>query len=244
VTAPGPDGALLAIETSNPSMYGGDEGSVAVCRVAGDAVELVSMERLRAGSRHDDALMRTIDDACRGAGLGPREIARVAVSAGPGGYTGLRIALTTAKMLGEALGAALVAVPTARVAALGFAEDDAERAAGPFVVALASKRETAWLQAFRGVEAIGEGALCDADGLTRVLDATGAKALLADGHIPVGMREVANRWGVDVTLPRLDALLCAKASLGLGPVRVDALAPIYPREPEAVRKWNEESNRR
>jgi len=235
---------LLAIEASNPSLSAGDEGSVAVCRIDGAQVHPLAMERLRPGSRHDDALMRSVDEACRAAGVAARDLSRVAVSAGPGGYTGLRIALTTAKMLGQALGVELVAVPTARVAAFGLLADDPAGAGEPFVVTLASKRDTAWCQAFRGVDALGDGALCDAAGLRAMFESSGARSVLADEHLPGAMREVADSLGIRVAPPRLDALLCARASLGSSPVGVDALAPIYPREPEAVRKWNQEGNRR
>lgn len=234
---------LLAIEASNPSLSKGDEGSVAVCRIEGSAVHPLAIERLRAGSRHDDALMRAVDDACRAVKVVPREIERVAVSAGPGGYTGLRIAMTSAKMLGETLGAALIPVPTARVAAFGFVEDEPERASEPFIVTLACKRESAWCQPFRGVGALGEGALCDAPALRAMFATSGARTMLADEHLPSAMREVVDSWGIRVTPPRLDALLCARASVGLASVSVDAMAPIYPREPEAVRKWNQEGNR-
>ncbi|MGP1310514.1 MAG: tRNA (adenosine(37)-N6)-threonylcarbamoyltransferase complex dimerization subunit type 1 TsaB [Phycisphaerales bacterium] len=231
-------GIVLAIEASNPSSSREDEGSVAVCRASdsGD-LETMAFEALRAGSRHDDALMRAVDSACKSAGIEPKAITRVAVSAGPGGYTGLRIALTTAKMLGETLGAELVAVPTARVAAFGVAEDHPEVVS--CVVALASKRGNAWLQPFERVEASRAGMLGDAGALRELIESFGVRAVIADAHLPDAMREVTRDIGVPVLPPRLDAALCARAALGLPPVPVDALAPIYPREPEAVRKWNE-----
>jgi tRNA threonylcarbamoyl adenosine modification protein YeaZ len=230
---------LLVIEVSNPSLSDGDEGSVAFCRVADGAVEVLALELLRSGSRHDDALMRGVDNACQAAGMAPSDIARIAVSAGPGGYTGLRIAMTTAKMLGESLGAELVAVPTARVAAFGFTENQPSGASEGFIVALASKRDSAWCQPFRDCNAIGDGALCDAPALAAMIDSGGAKTLLADAHLPKEMRAAAERAGMRIVAPRLDARLCAIASIGLPTVSVDVLAPIYPREPEAVRKWRE-----
>ncbi len=232
-------GVLLAIEVSNPSLSQGDEGSVALCRAENEGISVLAMERLRSGSRHDDALMRGVDESCKVAGIAPSEIARIAVSAGPGGYTGLRIAMTTAKMLGESLGAELVAVPTARVAAFGFAEDDPQPSREGFIVTLASKRDSAWCQAFRGVDALAEGALCDAPALAALIESSGAGTLLADGHLPTEMLAAAERAGMRIVAPRLDARLCALASNGLPTVSVDALAPIYPREPEAVRKWRE-----
>jgi tRNA threonylcarbamoyladenosine biosynthesis protein TsaB len=230
---------MLAIEVSNPSLSDGDEGSVALCRIVNGEVEAITLQRLRSGSRHDDALMRGVDDACKEAGVAPSDIAQVAVSAGPGGYTGLRIAMTTAKMLGESLGAELVAVPTALVAAFGFTEDDPERAQAGFIVTLASKRDSAWCQPFRGVDALDNGSLCDAQALAAMIESSGAGTLLADAHLPKDMLEVAQRAGTRIVAPRLDARLCAMASVGLPSVSVDALTPIYPREPEAVRKWRE-----
>ena len=38
-----------------------------------------------------------VDEACRAAGIGPRELDAVAVGAGPGSFTGLRIGMATAK---------------------------------------------------------------------------------------------------------------------------------------------------
>lgn len=231
------DGALLAIEASNPSLYAGDEGSVAV--VAGG---VVTLEPMRAGSRHDDAIQRTIDRACRRAGVSPRDIARIAVSVGPGGYTGVRVAVTTAKMLGEALGAGLVGVPTASAVACGVVGDGVIPPRSAFVVLLASKRDTVWAQAFVGERAVSPGGLVDAAALGGLLGACDARAVFADAQLPSDLREAAARAGASVRVPRLDAALCACASEGLSAVGVDMLAPIYPREPEAVSKWRERSS--
>ena len=38
-----------------------------------------------------------VDEACRAAGVGPRELDAVAIGAGPGSFTGLRIGMATAK---------------------------------------------------------------------------------------------------------------------------------------------------
>ena len=81
------EGAWLALDTSTPT------GSVAVG--AGGAV--LAEVSLRVGSGHSSALMPAVDQAVRWAGLVPSELAGVVVGAGPGSFTGLRIAAATAK---------------------------------------------------------------------------------------------------------------------------------------------------
>src|SRR6185295_10090138 len=85
-------------------------------------------------------LLPAIDRLFRRAGLSPADLrgGAVAVSAGPGGFTGLRIAIAAAKMLAETLQVRLIGVPSALVAA------EAHAGEGPIIVALACKNETFW----------------------------------------------------------------------------------------------------
>ncbi|HCT44583.1 MAG TPA: hypothetical protein DF699_05175, partial [Phycisphaerales bacterium] len=68
------------------------------------------------GTRGSDGVMRAIELICECNGVRPGSIARILVSVGPGGYTALRIATTTAKMLAHTLGAEVIPVPSALVA--------------------------------------------------------------------------------------------------------------------------------
>lgn len=68
------------------------------------------------------AIIPLIDDALRAAGIGVTDLDAVAVSVGPGSFTGLRVGVSTAKGIAYAAGAQLVAVPTLTALA---------RAAGP-----------------------------------------------------------------------------------------------------------------
>ncbi len=61
---------------------------------------------------HATRLAPLIREALAHAGAQPADLDVIAVSAGPGSYTGLRIGLSTAKGLCLASGAALAAVPT------------------------------------------------------------------------------------------------------------------------------------
>jgi len=97
---------VLAIEISNPSARGDGSPGVALLTTSG---EPVGAEPLGADARHDDDLMPAIDRLFTKTGRAPADIERVAVSVGPGGFTGLRVAVVTAKLLAHAAGAQTVA---------------------------------------------------------------------------------------------------------------------------------------
>ncbi|MCM1307868.1 MAG: tRNA (adenosine(37)-N6)-threonylcarbamoyltransferase complex dimerization subunit type 1 TsaB [Butyrivibrio sp.] len=61
---------------------------------------------------HSQTLLPMIDEMCRMAEVEPESFDAVAVSGGPGSFTGLRIGSATAKGLGQALGIPLIHVPT------------------------------------------------------------------------------------------------------------------------------------
>lgn len=61
---------------------------------------------------HSQTLLPMIDEVCRMAETEPESLDAIAVSGGPGSFTGLRIGSATAKGLGQALGIPLVHVPT------------------------------------------------------------------------------------------------------------------------------------
>lgn len=88
-----------------------------------------------------------IGDALRYAGITAPDLTAVAVSSGPGSYTGLRIGTATAKGLAEATGAHLVSVPGpeawAHLALPLTAPDDC------IVAAFDARRNEAYATAFR-----------------------------------------------------------------------------------------------
>lgn len=229
----------LAIETSNPSAGGPGEVAVGMVEARrGGAVRVLATERLRPGGRHDDALSPAIAAACAMAGVAPMALRRIAVSAGPGGFTALRIAIATAKMIAEATGAATLAAPTAEVAARGFG------GVGRFAVALASKRGTAWTGLFdrseAGGEAVAGGAgLMDAAAFRAEHAGRPLAAVVADEHLDPAIWDWAEAEGLPVVAPVLRAEAVLEASAGAATVDRLLLAPLYPREPEAVTKWRE-----
>jgi tRNA threonylcarbamoyladenosine biosynthesis protein TsaB len=94
---------ILAFETA--TMLGG----LAVMDArAGLVVEV----RVNVEVAHSERLMTELDHALCSAGLGVKDMDALAVSAGPGSFTGLRIGLSTVKGLSYATGLPVVAVPT------------------------------------------------------------------------------------------------------------------------------------
>ena len=105
----------LAIETSSR------RGAVAL-GVGDSLLETLDLGEQR---RHAVALMPGIDRLCRQHGVAPGNIAEIYVSVGPGSFTGLRVGVTTAKVLSRVTGAKLVAVPTLQVVAHNVLPDRA-----------------------------------------------------------------------------------------------------------------------
>jgi tRNA threonylcarbamoyl adenosine modification protein YeaZ len=224
---------VLAIETSQR------EGGVALR----DATGMIHVEPIAGSRRHDDDLMPAIDRLCRRAAVRPRDLDAVAVSIGPGGFTGLRIAVSTAKVFGLSLGARIVAVPSAEVAIQAVPPSEAE--CGGIIVALASKRETFWVTRFRFLDdrwaAVGRGGLVDAS----TFSLEHVAALVADRYLPARAAERAEVAGIRRLPLRLEPAACLHAGLSrlvTGEVTTPHhLRPLYPRQPEAVTLWERRS---
>jgi len=225
---------LIAIESSQRTVgvaldLGGEVISV---DVAGDP-------------RERDLLLPAIDEVCRRAQIVAAELTAVAVSTGPGGFTGLRVAIATAKGICVACGIPAIDVPSALVAT------EATRAAWMAhgegaIVALASKGERCWVaevSATHGpVTMANEGPAGIED-----LVAMAPRVVVADEHLPLAMRHWCEASGVPIVPPVFCPKAClvvARESLRRGDV-VDALrlAPRYPREPEAVTVWRARKGR-
>ncbi len=91
---------LLAIDTST-SLVG------AACLDSGVVLSEVMQRDAR---RHGELLAPTIAAALERAGLGPRDLDGIAVGVGPGPFTGLRVGITTARVMARALSVPVVGV--------------------------------------------------------------------------------------------------------------------------------------
>lgn len=101
------------------------ETSTKACSVAlGKKGKLLALkESVDAQYSHSENLTVYIQEVCEQAGVTLREIDAVAVSKGPGSFTGLRIGISAAKGLCYALGKPLIAVNSLEVMAAGVVHE-------------------------------------------------------------------------------------------------------------------------
>jgi len=246
---------MLAIETSNPSAMAGQSGLIALGLVrpaatpgmADAGCETLAEMPLAPRRRHDDALMPGVARLLREQDRRPSDLQGVGVSIGPGGFTGVRVAVATASMLALSLGIPAHAVPTALVAAwpeLLRRDAEASRRADPSIigVALASKGDEAWL-ALIGPEApaedAGRGRMVRAADLAALPPDRSPSMLIADRHLPEAIRAWAEGRGIAIAAPTLSARACLASAALVAPRQPGLLAPLYPREPEATRLWRQ-----
>ena len=101
---------VIAIETATMV------GSIAIV----DAARVISEITLNARATHSERLMAAIDRLLGDSGLAIDDMDGVAVSIGPGSFTGLRIGLSAAKGLSYASGKPLIGIPTLDALALNM----------------------------------------------------------------------------------------------------------------------------
>jgi len=99
------------------------ETATSVCSVAiGINGECVALKEINEGRTHAEVLTIFIEDVIKQAGISYKGLDAIAVSSGPGSYTGLRIGVSTAKGLCYALDKPLIAVDTLEAMAVGGIE--------------------------------------------------------------------------------------------------------------------------
>ena len=93
---------ILAIETT------GKYGSASVIDDGGRVFTAASSEEMN----HLRGMITLIDEAIRKAGITKKDLTHVAASVGPGSFTGIRIGVTTARIMSQMLGIPCISVST------------------------------------------------------------------------------------------------------------------------------------
>jgi tRNA threonylcarbamoyladenosine biosynthesis protein TsaB len=129
------------------------------------------------------------------AGLGWRELERIAVGVGPGTFTGLRVGIATATGLAQSLGVPLVGVSSLRALALGAGED-------AVLAAIDARRGELFIAGYHGeVELLAPQPLAPADLpdlLAAHVPSDGGERWTAVGDGAVLYRSALERLGVRV----------------------------------------------
>ncbi|MEQ9460677.1 MAG: tRNA (adenosine(37)-N6)-threonylcarbamoyltransferase complex dimerization subunit type 1 TsaB [Phycisphaeraceae bacterium] len=223
---------LVAIETS------GRVASVAVG--SEDQPEVV--ERFEPSRRHSVGLVAKLSEVFDRGGWLARDVGVIAVSSGPGSFTGLRVGFAAAQGLVLATGARVVVVPTAEVLA-----HNAPEAVQRVGVVLNSKGRAGYLGGYerRGAElmAIREPEVGSVEDLVGM-----SVGVVVAEKLPEGWGAMLESAGVEV-LEGESAVCSAGVVYRLGRAAVErghysdpsALVPTYGREPEAVTLWKQRS---
>lgn len=104
------DPLVLCLETSTSVC------SVAICQ----AGQVIALEETPEGMVHGEQITLLIQSCLKKANVNLKLIAAVAVSAGPGSYTGLRIGISTAKGLCMALNIPLIALDSLEILSYSY----------------------------------------------------------------------------------------------------------------------------
>jgi tRNA threonylcarbamoyladenosine biosynthesis protein TsaB len=206
--------------------------SACLLRADGEAFEVLpAAARLTEPPAHSEELMPAVAEAMERAGVGWAELGAVAVGVGPGGFTGLRIGVATARALARASGAELR--PVSSLAALAAGIDAPLRL--PLIDA---KRGELFAALYRGEDPLGdEQALSPADVVMRL--GNEALSALAAGDGSIRFQEALEAAGVrvapgDSELHVVRALHVCRLAASTEPASPEAVFPNYLRDPDAV----------
>ncbi|MBD9374051.1 tRNA (adenosine(37)-N6)-threonylcarbamoyltransferase complex dimerization subunit type 1 TsaB [Rhizobium sp. ARZ01] len=206
---------LLAIDTSGSGCY--------VAIYDSDADRTLGIGGEEIGRGHAERLMDFTDQALANAGVDLLQIERIAVTIGPGSFTGIRVGVAATRGLSLALGIPSVGITTLAVLASQHLRD---HPGAPVFVAMDAKRGEAYCQAFSS------DGLPASEAAVLSLDDAKAAAALAGGTV-VGSAAPLLSGGEPASL--VDGLsIEVVARLGaLADPAADRPKPLYLRGPDA-----------
>jgi tRNA threonylcarbamoyladenosine biosynthesis protein TsaB len=216
--------------------------AVAAWAPGGVAVERRDDPPAGARPAHAARLLVLVEEALAAAGADWADVERLAVGVGPGGFTGLRLGIATARALAQARGIPLTGVSSLHALAASanlkgtvpFMQGDRRMGTVPVFAVIDARRGEVFAAGWRGGEPV----------LTPAALAPGALAeRLQPGSLAVGdgavrFRDELARAGAEVPaddspLHRVSALQVCRLGAVAEPADRDALLPDYRREPDA-----------
>jgi tRNA threonylcarbamoyladenosine biosynthesis protein TsaB len=217
--------SLLGLDTSTPA------SSAAVVLDDGREFELrPPSTRLLEPPAHARELMPAVRTAMEQAGVGFGDLAAIAVGVGPGGFTGLRIGIVTARALAHAAGLELR--PVSSLAALAAGAEHQ-----PALALIDAKRGELFVALYEDGEELWEPFAATPGDLVERLRAVGLDPL-AVGDGSVRFREELETSGIRVAPAEsgshvVSALQVCRLAAGAPGVAPEAVLPHYLRAPDA-----------
>lgn len=217
---------LLALDTAGPNC------AVALAR-EGPAERLVILASTaeRMGRGHSERLMPMIEATLAHAGIFFADLDRIAVTTGPGSFTGVRVGIAAARALALSLG--LGAVGIGSLAAL-LADILEENTKGTAVAVLDARRNEVYVrvQDIATAVVLVEAAAMGVDELKAMLNKTAPPLILSGGAAPMiagVLADADTRIAGTLEAPEIAAV----AVLGISAEAVSPPVPIYARGADA-----------
>jgi tRNA threonylcarbamoyladenosine biosynthesis protein TsaB len=224
---------LLAIDTATPrvAVAIGDDG-----HVRGELA-------LAGRRRHAEQLAPAIAYLCQELQVELRQVAAVAVGVGPGLFTGLRVGVTTAKIMAQALRVPVVAVPSLDLVAYPL-----RHGRRLLAVVLDARRHEVYSARYwpvpGGVQRVSDYTVGTADDLVAELAAGGEEVLLAGDGVDANREAFAALDRVEHAGPQFESpSATALVELATGRIEREEFAPpwevrpLYLRSSDAELAW-------
>lgn len=219
---------ILAIDTSGP-----------VCGVAVWADGRIRYEAAAINKlTHSESLMPMLDEALTRAGVDKKELTHLAVTVGPGSFTGVRIGVTAVKALSHALNIPCIAVGSLEATAQGV--DAADEIICPIQDARVMQVYGA---AFKNGERLMDDCVLKLDEYLEKISAFDGKFLFTGDGVLTYRQKIAEKLGdrarfasAQCSYLRPAAVACAAAAHADEAVDYLTLQPLYLRAPQAERE--------
>lgn len=187
---------------------------------------------------HSERLMVMVDQLLRNLETDLASFDAIAVSAGPGSFTGVRIGMATALGLARSRGLGLIAVSSLE----GLAQNIADYP-GTVVPIQDARRDQVYTAVFRQGQRVREDMAIPVETLIEILKEYEGPVLLVGPDAPAFAARIIEAVGDRVTLAApqsLDSRAASIAAVAMGRAPADALKPNYVRKSQAERAYEAE----
>lgn len=202
--------------------------------VEGD--KIVAESFLNTRHTHSETLLPMISAMLKSAGAALSDVERIAISSGPGSFTGLRIGISTAKGLADAVHKPCTAVSTLEAITYNFMQID-----GIICACMDARRKQVYNALFKSengvITRLCEDRAISAEDLSKELSALDGKKILAGDGAELIHAFTEEKYALAPSALRFQrgSGVCF-AARNAPEINPDALMPIYLRLPQAERE--------